>query len=151
MLAKDILGSHWRLLLPIHLLFKIRSETCRTEAQFCQNLYMVKKKSLPDRPQFCRSGSAVWHLFWRLFACGMDCSLVCKYQYTHMHSLQQKHFLYICIYYYVNLCYISLTTPEMYLYFNCLAKLSSLSLLISLYSEVTCTGKFQIWTHAAKI
>ena len=27
---------------------KIRSETCRTEAQFCQNLYMVKKASLPE-------------------------------------------------------------------------------------------------------
>ena len=46
--------------------FKIRSETCQTKAQFCQNLYMIKKESLPDRPQFCRSGSAVWHLFWRL-------------------------------------------------------------------------------------
>ena len=46
--------------------FKIRSETCRTEAQFCQNLYMIKKDSLPDRPKFCRSGSAVRHLFWRL-------------------------------------------------------------------------------------
>ena len=39
---------------------------CRTEAQFCQNLYMIKKESLPDRPKFCWSGSAVWHLFWRL-------------------------------------------------------------------------------------
>ena len=27
-----------------HSVFKIRSETCRTEAQFCQNLYMIKKK-----------------------------------------------------------------------------------------------------------
>ena len=24
--------------------FKIRSETCQTEAQFCQNLYMIKKE-----------------------------------------------------------------------------------------------------------
>ena len=31
--------------------FKIRSETCRTDAQFCQNLYMIKKDSLPDRPK----------------------------------------------------------------------------------------------------
>ena len=46
--------------------FKIRSETCRTEAQFCQNLYMVKKENMSDWPRFCRSGSAVWHLFWRL-------------------------------------------------------------------------------------
>ena len=46
--------------------FKIRSETCRTEAQFCQNLYMIKKESLSDRPKFCRSMSAVRHLFWRL-------------------------------------------------------------------------------------
>ena len=50
--------------------FKIRSETSRTEAQFCQNLYiylyMIKKESLPDRPKFCRSMSAVRHLFWRL-------------------------------------------------------------------------------------
>ena len=43
-----------------------RSETCRTEAQFCQNWYMIKKESLPDRPKFCQSGSAVRHLFWRL-------------------------------------------------------------------------------------
>ena len=27
---------------------------------------MIKKESLPDRPKFCRSGSAVRHLFWRL-------------------------------------------------------------------------------------
>ena len=46
--------------------FKIRSETCRTEAQFCQNLYMIKKESLPDQHKFCWSGSAVQHLFWRL-------------------------------------------------------------------------------------
>ena len=45
---------------------KIRSETCQTKAQFCQNSYMIKKESLQDRPKFCRSGSAVWHLFWRL-------------------------------------------------------------------------------------
>ena len=46
--------------------FKIRSETSQTEAQFCQNLYMTKKESLPDWPKFCQSGSAVRHLFWRL-------------------------------------------------------------------------------------
>ena len=46
--------------------FKIRFETCRTTAQFWQNLYMTKKESLPDRRKFCRSGSAVRHLFWRL-------------------------------------------------------------------------------------
>ena len=47
--------------------FKIRSESCRTKAQlFCQNLYMMKKESLPDRPKFCRSGSVVRHLFWKL-------------------------------------------------------------------------------------
>ena len=45
--------------------FKIRSETCWTEAQFFQNLYMIKKESLPDQPKFC-SGSAVRHSFWRL-------------------------------------------------------------------------------------
>ena len=28
--------------------FKIRSATCRTEAQFCENLYMIKKESLPN-------------------------------------------------------------------------------------------------------
>ena len=43
--------------------FKIRSETSQTEAQYCQNLYMIKKESLPDRPKFCRSMSAVRHLF----------------------------------------------------------------------------------------
>ena len=32
--------------------FKIRSETCRTKAQFCQNLYMTKKESLVDRRNF---------------------------------------------------------------------------------------------------
>ena len=46
--------------------FKIRSETFRTERQFCQNLYMIKRESLQDRPKFCPSGSAVRHLFWRL-------------------------------------------------------------------------------------
>ena len=46
--------------------FKIRSETCRNETQFCENLYMIKKESLPDRHKFCRSISAVRHLFWRL-------------------------------------------------------------------------------------
>ena len=50
----------------VNSVFKIRSETCRTVAQFFQNLYMIKKESLPDRPKFCRSGSAVRHLFWRL-------------------------------------------------------------------------------------
>ena len=35
--------------------FKIRSETCQTEKQFCQNLYVIKNESLPDRPKFCRS------------------------------------------------------------------------------------------------
>ena len=44
---------------------KIRFETCRTEAQFCQDLYMVKKDSLPNWPRFCQSGSPVRHLFWR--------------------------------------------------------------------------------------
>ena len=53
-----------RLMAPT--VFKTRSETCRSEAQFCQNLYMIKKESLPDRHKFCRSGSAVRHLFWRL-------------------------------------------------------------------------------------
>ena len=35
--------------------FKIKSEmqTCRTETQFFQNLYMVKKESLPDGPKYC--------------------------------------------------------------------------------------------------
>ena len=28
--------------------FKIRSETCQTEARFCENLYMIKKESLPN-------------------------------------------------------------------------------------------------------
>ena len=45
----------------IFTVFKIRSETCWTEAQFCQNLYMVKMESLPDRPIFAgqdpRSGT----------------------------------------------------------------------------------------------
>ena len=36
------------------------------QTQFWQNLYMIKKESLPDRPQFCQSGSAVWQPFWRL-------------------------------------------------------------------------------------
>ena len=35
--------------------FKIRSESCRTEAQFCQNLYIIKKESLLHWPKFCRS------------------------------------------------------------------------------------------------
>ena len=47
-------------------IFKLKSETCQTKAQFCPNLDMIKKKSLPDWPKFCRSGSTVWHLFWRL-------------------------------------------------------------------------------------
>ena len=46
--------------------FKIRSETCRTEGQFCQNLYMTKKESLLGPPKFYRSRSAVQHLFWKL-------------------------------------------------------------------------------------
>ena len=46
--------------------FKIRSETCRTEAQFCQNLYMVKRESVLDRTKFCQLGSVVRLLFWRL-------------------------------------------------------------------------------------
>ena len=50
----------------VHTVFKIRSETCRTKAQFCQNFYMIKKENLPDRPEFCRSRSTVQHLFWRL-------------------------------------------------------------------------------------
>ena len=49
--------------------FKIRSETCRTEAQFCQNSYMKKKESFPDRPKFCLAGSTVQHLFWKLWYC----------------------------------------------------------------------------------
>ena len=53
--------------------FKIRSETCRTKAQFCQNLYMIKKESLPDRPKFCGSASAVRHLFWRLLISRQAC------------------------------------------------------------------------------
>ena len=50
-------------------IFKIRSETCQTEVQFCQNLYtlyMIEKESLSDIPKFCWSGSAVRQLFWRL-------------------------------------------------------------------------------------
>ena len=64
------LNIDWDCLMPHCIMgsvFKIRSETYRTEAQFCQNL-MIKKESLPGRPKFCRSGSAVWHLFWRLWA-----------------------------------------------------------------------------------
>ena len=40
--------NHWTV-------FKIRSETCWTKAQFCKDLYMVKKESLPDWPKFCQS------------------------------------------------------------------------------------------------
>ena len=29
-------------------------------------IYTIKKESLPDQPKFCRRGSAVPHLFWRL-------------------------------------------------------------------------------------
>ena len=54
-------------MLKISPVFKIRFETCRTAAQFWQNLYMTKKESLPDRRKFCRSGSAVRPLFWRLY------------------------------------------------------------------------------------
>ena len=48
--------------------FKIRSETCWTEAQFCQNSYMIKKESLLDRHLFWRLGSALilntsWYAF----------------------------------------------------------------------------------------
>ena len=46
--------------------FKIRSETCWTDAQFFQNFCMVTKESLLDRLKFCRWGSAVQHWFWRL-------------------------------------------------------------------------------------
>ena len=56
-------AEQWTITDPV---IKIISETCWTEAQFCQNLYMIKKESLPDQPKFCRSGSTVWHLFWRL-------------------------------------------------------------------------------------
>ena len=38
---------------------------------------MVKKESLPDRPKFCRSGSAVRHLFWWLVSDGGTMS--CRY------------------------------------------------------------------------
>ena len=66
-----ILDSVWYhvlcLVIYLHTVFKIRFETCRTAAQFWQNLYMTKKESLLDRRKFCRSGSAVRHLFWRLF------------------------------------------------------------------------------------
>ena len=44
----------------------IRLVLHETIFQFCQNLYMIKKESSPNRPKFCRSGSAVQHLFWRL-------------------------------------------------------------------------------------
>ena len=60
----------------VNSVFKIRSETCRTEAQFCQNLYMIKKESLPDRPKFCRSMSAVRHLFWRLLIVSIQQALI---------------------------------------------------------------------------
>ena len=50
--------------LSLMTVFEIRSETCRTEAQFCQNLYVIKKESLSDQPKLYRSGSAVQHLFW---------------------------------------------------------------------------------------
>ena len=68
-----ILPSHYKSFEGPHIqvngsgsVFKIRFETCWTAAQFWQNLYMTKKESLPDRRKFCRSGSAVRHLFWRL-------------------------------------------------------------------------------------
>ena len=43
--------------------FKIRSKTCQTKAQFCVNSYMTKKESLQHLPKFCPSGSAVQHFF----------------------------------------------------------------------------------------
>ena len=52
------LNIDWDCLMPhciVGSVFRIRSETCRTEAQFCQNL-MKKKESLPGRPKFCQSG-----------------------------------------------------------------------------------------------
>ena len=70
----------------LYSVFKIRSETCRTKAQFFPNLYVVKKESLPDRPQFCWSGSTVWRLFWRLlyfdFVCWViECALMEHFYY----------------------------------------------------------------------
>ena len=71
----------WEKIMP-KAVFKIRSETCQTEAQFRQNLpvYMIKKESLPDWPKFCRSGSVVWHLFWRLLR---DVGITCNLRYYH--------------------------------------------------------------------
>ena len=41
--------------------------SCQTGGQFSQNLFIITKESLLDRPKFCQSGSVVRHLFWRLF------------------------------------------------------------------------------------
>ena len=65
--TEDRFLAWFKVILLISTVFKIRFETCRTAAQFWQNLYMTKKESLPDRRKFCRSGSAVRHLFWRLY------------------------------------------------------------------------------------
>ena len=45
---------------------------------------MIKKESLLDQPKFWRSGSAVWHLFWRLAVA--------------LHDQQWHQILYIYIY-----------------------------------------------------
>ena len=64
--VRHYLNQCWLNFMMPYTVFKITSESCRSEAQFCQNLYMIKKESLPDQPKFCWSGSAVRHLFWRL-------------------------------------------------------------------------------------
>ena len=47
-LRKFCLSDNHDLIMNHDAVFKIRSETCRTEAQFCENLYMIKKESLPN-------------------------------------------------------------------------------------------------------
>ena len=62
--------------------FKIISETCRTEAQFWQNLYTTKKENLPDQPKFCRSGSAVQALILKT-GCGPTTSMNNQFTMTN--------------------------------------------------------------------
>ena len=55
--ASDIgVLSTYLVILSCPAVFKIRSETCQTEAQFCLNLYMVKKESFRTDPSFASQG-----------------------------------------------------------------------------------------------
>ena len=69
---------------PSHYLNQCWPRYCQ---RCCQNLSMIEKESMPDRPKFCQSGSAVRHLFWRLLNDWL-------HQYIHIKS--QDIISYLC-------------------------------------------------------